>query len=238
MQKIAIVNKLEIQEFYHYNDRIEDGYVYLNSRCNIVITQDDDIATYKLIEDIKDSLIKDNIIKPDLYPFSIIEDLSIGYYYIQEKMIPMRDIDFIMLFDIGSLYHPIIQRKLLPNLLKIYPNALFVVSTNSPLVIGSVKANLIHLSYNNENKLILNTFDTPYGYDVEHILKVWMGVKETRCDEVASLLKECGDFLHKKDMEKTKAKLEELASIIPDDSELVYLNSLLRFMGMEQKINK
>jgi hypothetical protein len=56
--------------------------------------------------------------------------------------------------------HPSLQRALLPNLLETFPSANFIVSTHSPLVVGSVKdANVYALRYNERKKVFSERLD-------------------------------------------------------------------------------
>lgn len=56
--------------------------------------------------------------------------------------------------------HPTLQRALLPNLLSAFPTASFIVSTHSPLIIGSVKEAAVYvLRYNDEKKVVSEQLD-------------------------------------------------------------------------------
>jgi predicted ATPase len=56
--------------------------------------------------------------------------------------------------------HPSLQRALLPALLNAFPSATFIVSTHSPLIVGSVKdANVYVLRYNSAKKVVSEKLD-------------------------------------------------------------------------------
>jgi predicted ATPase len=61
------------------------------------------------------------------------------------------DKEFTVLIDeLENHLHPTMQRQVLPDLLSAFPNARFVVSTHSPLIVGSVKdSNVYALRYQN-----------------------------------------------------------------------------------------
>jgi len=63
--------------------------------------------------------------------------------------------DFTVIIDeVENHLHPIMQRRILPDLLRAFPAARFVVSTHSPLVVGSVKDSSVYaLTYNLEGKI-------------------------------------------------------------------------------------
>ncbi len=58
--------------------------------------------------------------------------------------------DFTVIIDeVENHLHPIMQRKVLPDLVNAFPNARFIVSTHSPLVVGSVKDSAVYALRNN-----------------------------------------------------------------------------------------
>jgi predicted ATP-dependent endonuclease of OLD family len=60
----------------------------------------------------------------------------------------------VIIDEIENHLHPTLQRELLPNLIKAFPWIRFIVSTHSPLMVGSVKnANVYVLKYNNAKKV-------------------------------------------------------------------------------------
>ncbi|HAW51248.1 MAG TPA: OLD family endonuclease [Flavobacteriales bacterium] len=63
--------------------------------------------------------------------------------------------DFTVIIDeIENHLHPTMQRKILPDLLNSFPSARFIVTTHSPLVVGSVKdSNIYALKHDNTNKI-------------------------------------------------------------------------------------
>ena len=60
----------------------------------------------------------------------------------------------VIIDEIENHLHPTMQRRILPDLLDAFPTAKFIVSTHSPLVVGSVKNSSIYaLTYNDSNKV-------------------------------------------------------------------------------------
>jgi len=62
--------------------------------------------------------------------------------------------------EVENHLHPIMQRRILPDLINAFPHVTFIVSTHSPLVISSVKdSNVFALRYNDEGKIISQQID-------------------------------------------------------------------------------
>ncbi len=60
----------------------------------------------------------------------------------------------VIIDEVENHLHPTMQRNILPSLLNAFPNAKFIVSTHSPLIVGSVKESTTYaLKYNDNNKI-------------------------------------------------------------------------------------
>jgi predicted ATP-binding protein involved in virulence len=92
--------------------------------------------------------------------------------------------------------HPSMQREFLPNLLKTFPEANFIVSTHSPLIVGSVReANVYVLKYNDGKKVVSEKLDlADKTRNALEILDEVLGVTTTLPiwveTELASILKD------------------------------------------------
>jgi len=69
--------------------------------------------------------------------------------------------DFTVIIDeVENHLHPTMQRQILPDLLNAFPKARFIVSTHSPLVVGSVQnSNVFVLKYDENRKIISTQLD-------------------------------------------------------------------------------
>ncbi|MGW8185041.1 MAG: AAA family ATPase [Candidatus Moraniibacteriota bacterium] len=69
--------------------------------------------------------------------------------------------DFTVIIDeIENHLHPTMQRQILPDLLEAFPSVSFIVSTHSPLVVGSVRdSNVFVLKYDENGKIISMQLD-------------------------------------------------------------------------------
>jgi predicted ATP-binding protein involved in virulence len=62
----------------------------------------------------------------------------------------------VLIDEVENHLHANMQRSILPNLIKTFPNVQFIVSTHSPLIIGSVKDSNVYAFRYNEDKKIYN----------------------------------------------------------------------------------
>lgn len=69
--------------------------------------------------------------------------------------------EFTVLIDeVENHLHPTMQRKILSDFLKAFPNVHFIVSTHSPLIVGSVRDSSVYVLRNNDhNKIISQQLD-------------------------------------------------------------------------------
>lgn len=66
----------------------------------------------------------------------------------------------VLIDEVENHLHPSMQRQILSDLLSAFPEARFIVSTHSPLVVGSVRDSSIYaLLYNENNKIISRRLD-------------------------------------------------------------------------------
>lgn len=60
----------------------------------------------------------------------------------------------VIIDEVENHLHPIMQRQILSDLISAFPEARFIVSTHSPLVVGSVRDSSVYaLTYNKNNKI-------------------------------------------------------------------------------------
>lgn len=88
---------------------------------------------------------------------SAIIDMAWQIYMYSSK----ENDDFTVLIDeIENHLHPSMQRQILSDMVSAFPQARFIVSTHSPLVVGSVRDSTIYaLIYNDDNKIVSRKLD-------------------------------------------------------------------------------
>lgn len=66
----------------------------------------------------------------------------------------------VLIDEVENHLHATMQRSVLPDLLRAFPNVQFIISTHSPLVVSSVKdSNVYAFRYNNENRVFSEKLD-------------------------------------------------------------------------------
>jgi len=115
--------------------------------------------------------------------------------------------DFTVLIDeVENHLHPTMQRQILPDLLKAFPRARFIVSTHSPLVVGSVKdSNVYALRYDANGKIISEQLDlVNQAKTATEILDEVLGVSFTMPIWAEEKLKEIVDRYSSSHMDKNQ----------------------------------
>lgn len=123
----------------------------------------------------------------------------------------LRDLSGVVLVDEIDLHlHPDWQRVVLPTLAKALPRVQFIVTTHSPLVVGSLEAaNLFVLEAEGDATQVKRLPERVHGRSAEQILlSPYFGLESTRAPEAARKLGELADQASRGNVE---ASMEYLA---------------------------
>ncbi len=122
--------------------------------------------------------------------------------------------------------HPIWQKRILKTLKNVFPLVQFIITTHSPSIISSAKA---------DELLILDgdscrSFDYEvYGKDSNSVLTEIMEISE-RPDEIAIMFAEFDEFMDNEDYVSAENKLNELRRVLGDnDNGVVSASVALNF---------
>jgi len=130
---------------------------------------------------------------------------------------PDKTADFTVIIDeIENHLHPTMQRRVLPDLIRSFPNVKFIVSTHSPLIVNSHKdAKVYVLSYDEETKIesILLDFKN-HPKTANEILNDVLGVSTSLPiwveDKLKEVIKNNKKLLGKRDFQKLRRDLSEI----------------------------
>lgn len=142
---------------------------------------------------------------------SLIADIAYRMAILNPQLLDrvLVDTEGIVLIDEIDLHlHPIWQKRILNDLMQIFPKVQFIVSTHAPEVINSVKSDSIVILRNNE---ILSATDETYGKDANTILREVMEVS-ARPDEIKNLFEQFYNLLDEGEWNKAETIIKKLES--------------------------
>lgn len=151
---------------------------------------------------------------------SLIADIAYRMAILNPQLLDrvLIETEGIVLIDEIDLHlHPTWQKRILKDLMDIFPKVQFIVSTHAPEVINSVKSDSVVMLKDNE---ALPVADETYGKDANTILREVMEVS-TRPDDVRSLFEQFYDLLDKGEWNQAGTVIEQLeAEIGNNDAEV------------------
>jgi len=170
----------------------------------------------------------------------LIDELSSGEKtLISEIMfLYLSDIkDMVILIDEPELsLHPTWQGKIL-KLYETYAkqnNCQIIISTHSPLILGSAKNESIRILYFEDNEIKVLSDVLAYGRDVDWVLEEIMGVECLRNQEIVTKIKNIYKIIDKNELEKAEEEIDKLETIIGNnDIEILKLRNEIDFKRIE-----
>ena len=173
------------------------------------------------------------VVKQDAKPDLAFEQLSDGYKGvialaadIARRLVGPIDVvteavlerETIVLIDEIELHlHPAWQQRVLPDLMRTFPNAQFVVSTHSPQVLTTVRPEqIVELGWQ-DGHIVAGAAPTPtYGAEADYVLSALMNVDKRPPNSFARKLREYMRLIDDGEGESDKARnlrqtLEELS---------------------------
>jgi predicted ATP-binding protein involved in virulence len=132
----------------------------------------------------------------------------------------------ILIDEIDQHLHPKWQKNIVKNLMSIFPNVQFIVTTHSPSIISSVKKGQLILLDNHECYSLGSEI---YGKDVNSVMSEIMDV-EPRPDDICDKFNRFYSLLDEEKFDLATKLLEELKTILPaDDNGLIGAEAALDF---------
>jgi len=130
----------------------------------------------------------------------------------------------VIIDEVENHLHPSMQRRILQDFQKAFPNAQFIVSTHSPLIVGSVRDSSVYaLRYNDDNKIFSEELNfTDKAGNASQILNDVLGVPVTMPiwaeNDLEVIIKSFGDLQEGRDLESLREKLSKsgLSAYFPE----------------------
>lgn len=144
---------------------------------------------------------------------SLIADIAYRMAILNPQLLNqvLVETEGIVLIDEVDLHlHPIWQKRILNDLMVIFPKVQFIVSTHAPEIINSVKSDAVVILKGQEARLAV---DETYGKDANTILREVMEVS-ARPDEIKSLFEEFYELLDEEQWSQADSVLKKLESEI------------------------
>lgn len=142
---------------------------------------------------------------------SLIADIAYRMAILNPQLLDkvLVETEGIVLIDEVDLHlHPTWQKRILKDLMEVFPKVQFIVTTHAPEVINSVKSESIIVLKNNR---IADIVDETYGKDANAILREVMDVA-TRPDEINQLFELFYNALDREDWQEADFLLQKLES--------------------------
>lgn len=144
---------------------------------------------------------------------SLIADIAYRMAILNPQLLDkvLAETEGIVLIDEIDLHlHPTWQKRILKDLMNIFPKVQFIVSTHAPEVINSVKSDSIVILKDNA---VLPAVDETYGKDANTILREVMEIS-ARPDDIRNLFEQFYDLLDKEEWSQAEDVIEKLESEI------------------------
>jgi predicted ATP-binding protein involved in virulence len=141
---------------------------------------------------------------------------------------PLQGFGVVLIDEIELHLHPKLQRQIIPDLTKTFPNCQFIITTHSPQVVSHVKSDNIYLLEATTEGIVTEQPESSYGRDSNSILQDIMGVSE-RPQQIQDSLSNLFKLIDQGNLESAKRLRQDLANEIgEDDPEFVRADVLIR----------
>jgi predicted ATP-binding protein involved in virulence len=141
---------------------------------------------------------------------------------------PLAGEGIILIDEIDLHLHPKWQRMIVPQLVKVFPNCQFLLSTHSPHVLTHVyPENIFLLKQTNDNIDVEHPSES-YGKNVDRILEDLMELDTTRPDQVNSDLHQIYEMIDNNQLGDAKEAIAQLKQTIGNDPELIKAEVLIK----------
>ena len=136
--------------------------------------------------------------------------------------------DAVFIIDAIELHlHPSWQRKIIPQLLKHFPNCQFIITTHSPQILGNVKPESVFILKRNENDIVVERPGEIYGMSLDRVVELIME-DESRPDIVKNNLDKIFELIERNKLKEAKKLIATLKGDMVTDPEILRAEILIR----------
>ncbi len=128
----------------------------------------------------------------------------------------------VLIDEIDLHLHPAWQKKIVDDLIHIFPNIQFVITTHSPSVLVNVRKEYVQILNHYQ---LYKPQDTTYGRSVEEILRGVMDVNVCP-DEIVELQNKFDSAIDAENFEQAQKILQEMRIILGDNAETIIENQI------------
>jgi len=145
---------------------------------------------------------------------------------------PLEGSGIVLIDEIDLHLHPKWQRMVVHELLEVFPNCQFIISTHSPHVITHVQPESLFLLEQTDSGIAARKPNESYGKNVDRVLEDLMGLETTRPDKVASDLHSIFETIDAGKLEEARKQITDLTQKIGADPDLVKARVLIKRMEL------
>ena len=139
---------------------------------------------------------------------------------------PLNGDGLILIDEIELHLHPEWQRRVIPSLVKTFPNCQFIFTTHSPQVLGEVQGRVYRLRRTTDEGIVADLRQT-YGKDSNRILEEDMDTVERDRDIQEDIL-QLFRYIDDNDLESARSLKQSLKEKIGEDPNFVKADVLMR----------
>lgn len=159
---------------------------------------------------------------------ALISDLARRLAIANPNHDPLQGRGIVLIDEIDLHLHPTWQRMIISQLVTVFPNCQFIVSTHSPHILTHVQPENIFLLAQTEHNITVTQPNTSYGKTVDRILEDVMGLDTTRPQPVSEALHQIYQLIDNHQLTKAQEAIATLKQAIHEDSELTKAEILIR----------
>jgi len=140
---------------------------------------------------------------------------------------PLEGEGIVLIDEIDLHLHPKWQRMIVPQLLSVFSNCQFIISTHSPNVINQVQPESLILLEQNDDGFGCRKVDESYGMSIERVVRLIMD-EDSRPQEVLDDLDQLFELIERKKIDEAKELIFSMKKYMRRDPEIMRAEMLIR----------